>query len=59
MSLPSRVRDWPAEWRYRFEERAGIIEYDGCRPRYEAERMAEWLVRLQHDAERVEESDNE
>ena len=51
MSLPSRVRDWPEEWRYRYEERAGIMQYDGELPRARAERMAEWLVRIQHDAE--------
>ena len=43
--LPAAVADWPADWRERFEERAGIMEYDGRLPRPEAERRAEALVR--------------
>lgn len=45
MTLPPSVRDWPEPWRSEYEERAGIIEFDGNLPRAEAERKAEACVR--------------
>ena len=43
--LPVRVADWPAESRDDFEERAGILEFDGGLARMDAEIEAERLVR--------------
>ena len=43
--LPILVKDWPGDWKEIFEERAAIMEYDGNRPRPEAERRAERCVR--------------
>ena len=45
LDLPDHVADWPVEWWESFEERAGIMEFDGGLPRPEAERRAEELVR--------------
>jgi hypothetical protein len=39
--LPRKIADWPAEWRERYEERAGIMEFEGNLPRAMAERRAE------------------
>ncbi len=44
------VRSWPKELRYRYEERAGIKEFDGATPRDRAEREAceeTWLERFE------------
>jgi len=48
--LPESLSDWPPDWRDAFEERAGIMEYDGGLPRYYAEEMAE--ADLREDYER-------
>jgi len=47
MNLPPRIADWPARWRELFEERAGIMEFQGNVPRSLAERQAERDVRWQ------------
>lgn len=39
-SLPVGIGDLTDDQRERYEERAAIIEFDGGRPRHEAERMA-------------------
>jgi hypothetical protein len=44
--LPAARKDWPTDWRHDFEERAGIMEFDGKLNRTEAERRAEALCRL-------------
>lgn len=49
--LPDKVKDWPAEWLENYEERAGIMEYDGGLTRKEAEEQAEWLLRRQFKRE--------
>lgn len=43
--LPPNVNDWPEDWRYVYEERAGIMEYDGNLTRQEAEQRAETIAR--------------
>jgi hypothetical protein len=43
--LPQRVEDWPEDARDHFEERAAIMEFEGCLPRAEAERRAAAIVR--------------
>lgn len=43
--LPARITDWPEEWKFRFEERAAIMEFHGDLPREEAEELAEADVR--------------
>ena len=45
VNLPSKVTDWPPEWRESFEERAAIIEFDGNSSRTKAEQVAEKCVR--------------
>jgi len=47
VNLPLKVADWPAPWRERFEERAGIIEFMGNLSRQTAEFRAEQDVRKQ------------
>ena len=49
--LPRRVADWPPEWRYRFEERAGILEYEAGITRHNAEREAEAAARVAYAKE--------
>ena len=44
--LPADVADWPDERRDAYEERCGIMEFDGLIPREEAERLAEAEARL-------------
>ena len=44
--LPGDVRAWPADDRELFEERAGVMEFDGGLGRAEAELLAEARVRL-------------
>lgn len=34
------IKQWPAEWREEWEERAAIMEVDGHRSRADAERAA-------------------
>ena len=48
LTLPRRTEDWPEDWRHRYEERAGIMEYHGGLKRAEAEAKAEQLVRNEH-----------
>jgi len=43
--LPATVNDWPEDWRDEYEERAGIMEFDGNLSRQEAEQWAETIVR--------------
>ena len=43
--LPAKVAEWPEEWLEAYEERAGIIQFDGGLPRTEAERRAGQMVR--------------
>lgn len=45
--LPPIVDRWPAPARDRFEERAAIMEFDGCMTRAKAEAAAERLIRSQ------------
>ncbi len=45
--LPKNVADWPEEYHYLYEERAGIMEFDGGADRASAEKMAEQIVRDQ------------
>ena len=47
--LPLERADWPEEVRRDFEERAGILEFDGGVARAAAEREAERLVRAACD----------
>lgn len=47
MNLPANPAAWPALWRERFEERAGIIEYMGNLSRQTAEFRAEIDCRKQ------------
>ena len=46
--------DWPDDWRYVYEERAAIMEFDGNLNRQDAEQWAETIVRaaykLRHNA---------
>ena len=43
--LPADVEAWPEDWRFLWDERAGIMEFDGGLTRHDAERDAECLVR--------------
>lgn len=43
--LPALVADWPPDWIEAFEERAGIMQFDGGLARSDAERDAEVSVR--------------
>ena len=36
----SATKDWPSDWRYLFEERSAIMEYEANLERAEAERLA-------------------
>jgi hypothetical protein len=45
--LPPKTSDWPVAWREAFEERAGIMEFQGNMPRDTAEFWAEKDVRRQ------------
>ncbi len=49
--LPTNIADWPEDWREVFEERAGIMEYDGYLSRDEAEQWAETIVRAAYKLE--------
>ena len=51
--LPSSLTAWPETWRSAFEERAGIIEFDGNIPRDDAERYAEACVRREYQQQQV------
>jgi len=45
VNLPPNRAAWPKKWRELFEERAGIIEFQGRFPREMAERLAEQDIR--------------
>lgn len=45
VGLTASFRRWPEPWREAFEERAALMEFHGCLPRAQAERLAEVLVR--------------
>lgn len=45
MPLPERIDDWSDYWREMYEERAGVMEYEGNFPRWKAEIMAEQDIR--------------
>jgi hypothetical protein len=46
--LPADRAAWPEGARHDFEERAGVLEFDGGMPRPAAGRKAERLVRVAH-----------
>ena len=46
--LPRAIGRWPDDERQDFEERAGMLQFEGGLPRESAEREAERLVRLEH-----------
>jgi hypothetical protein len=48
-SLPVSITDWPEDWRFMFEERAAIMEYDGNLPKEKAEALAEANVRREFE----------
>lgn len=55
--LPADVNDWPEDWRYRYDERAGIMEFDGDLTRQQAETRAETITRAVYRAhERTQEN---
>ena len=43
--LPANTKDWPLLFREAYEERAGIIEFQGRVSRNEAEKLAEVDIR--------------
>lgn len=45
MTLPPNVHHWPPDAKAEYEERAGIMEFDGKLPSSVAEREAEALIR--------------
>ena len=47
-ALPVETRAWPEAWRDGFEERTGMMEFEGGASRADAEREAERLVRVEH-----------
>ena len=49
MTLPAEISDWPEDWRERFEERAGIMQFDAGMSRIKAEWCAERDTRKQFD----------
>ncbi len=51
--LPKDVSKWPEDWKYRYEERAGIMEYDGNMTRKAAEKAAEAEVRKAYATEQA------
>jgi hypothetical protein len=46
--LPRDLRDWDAEARFEYEERAAIVQYLAREPLERAERLAEAIVRRRH-----------
>ena len=46
-TLPTHVKDWPLKWRELYEERAGIMEFQGNMRKEDAERNAEANIRWQ------------
>ena len=49
IGLPDNITDWPEDWRFLYEERAAIMEYDGNLPRERAETLAEADVRKEFE----------
>jgi len=47
MNLPPNIAAWPASWRFLYEERAGIFQFDGLMSKDQAELLAESEVRRQ------------
>ena len=47
MQLPLKLADWPKIWAELFEERAGLMEFDGGFSKAEAEYEAEKDIRKQ------------
>jgi len=45
VTLPPNVHHWPPDAKAEYEERAGIMEFDGKLPSSVAEREAEALIR--------------
>lgn len=45
MTLPDDVSRWPPEWKFLYDERAGIKEFQGNIPRAQAEEDAEDEIR--------------
>tara|TARA_R100001129_G_scaffold29315_1_gene19541 strand:+ start:597 stop:770 length:174 start_codon:yes stop_codon:yes gene_type:complete len=50
--LPENINDWPEQWRFLFNERAGMIQHHGCLPKAVAERDAEKQTRELHKERR-------
>ena len=53
IDLPENLKFWPEEWLEGYEERSGIMEFDGGLDRMEAERLAEDQLREQYKDEQV------
>ena len=53
IDLPENRKFWPEEWIDGFEERSGIMEFDGDLDRMEAEQLAEDRIREQYKDERL------
>ena len=51
VSLPAQLDRWPASYRDLYEERAGIMQFDGLMSRDQAELLAESEIRRQADEE--------
>ena len=51
IDLPDNLKSWPEEWLDGFEERAGIMEFDGDLEKVEAEQLAEDRIRKQYKDE--------
>ncbi|TFB09807.1 hypothetical protein E3V36_05675 [Candidatus Marinimicrobia bacterium MT.SAG.2] len=51
IDLPDNRKFWPEEWLEEFEERSGIMEFDGDLDRMEAEQLAEDRIREQYKDE--------
>lgn len=49
MTLPAKKKLWPTDELEDYEERAAIVEFMGGRPRVDAERIAEELVRQKYE----------
>lgn len=48
IDLPDNRKFWPEEWLEEFEERSGIMEFDGDLDREEAERLTENRLREEY-----------
>ncbi len=52
MILPQNTETWPEDWKFLYEERAGILEYLANLPRKAAEKLAAEEIRKQALRER-------